>query len=205
LSLGKSWRLNQEGFDRLLGLLDPDREAAGRKYEGIRERLIRFFHWRGSLRCEDDADESIDRVIRRIEKGEPIDRVEAYVHGVAKLVLLESLRRQEQEEQKSRLFVLSLRAAGPAAEDQRRAGCLDRCLAGLGSEERELIIEYYRGEQKERIETRRALADRLRIPLDLLRLRSHRIRLQLESCLEECLGVIAERKQRGREIAPLLL
>ena len=45
----RGWDLNQEAFDELLAWLNPDRERAGRKYEDIRQRLIRIFMHRGCL------------------------------------------------------------------------------------------------------------------------------------------------------------
>ena len=45
--MNKDWFLTQEAFDALLAWLDPEREAAGRKYEEIRLRLIKLFTCRG--------------------------------------------------------------------------------------------------------------------------------------------------------------
>ena len=63
--------MSQNNFDRLLEWLGPDREKAAEKYEGIRLRLIRSYVCGG---CGDDAedlaDRTIDRVIRKLEKGE---------------------------------------------------------------------------------------------------------------------------------------
>src|SRR5262249_53598701 len=61
------WNLTQESFDRLLLWLDPDREQEGRKYELIRLRLIKVFNRYGWTTPEDLADESINRVARKID------------------------------------------------------------------------------------------------------------------------------------------
>src|SRR5262249_36046354 len=38
------WTLTLEAFERLLRWLSPDRDAAGRKYEQIRTKMVRFFN-----------------------------------------------------------------------------------------------------------------------------------------------------------------
>ena len=43
----KDWILTKEAFERLLALLDVDRELAGQKYENVRRKLIEFFEARG--------------------------------------------------------------------------------------------------------------------------------------------------------------
>ena len=59
------WILTKESFDTLLAWLDANPDAAARKYEQIRTRLIKIFVCRGCLESEDLADETIDRVARR--------------------------------------------------------------------------------------------------------------------------------------------
>ena len=58
--------LRQEDFDRLLDWLDADRERAGLAYEKIRRRLMAILASRGCLCAEELADETIDRVARRV-------------------------------------------------------------------------------------------------------------------------------------------
>src|SRR5436190_7963883 len=58
--------LRQEDFDRLLDWLDPDRERAGVVYEKIRWRLVAILASRGCVTPEEVADETIDRVARRV-------------------------------------------------------------------------------------------------------------------------------------------
>jgi DNA-directed RNA polymerase specialized sigma24 family protein len=186
MSASRNWRLTAQAFERLLDALDPDRDRAGEKYEALRSRLIQFFCWRGSPTPEEDADSTLDRVVRRLEQGEAIDRIEHYAHGVAKLVLLESLRRRERDHAGRELWLRAVPA--PAAEAEARQACLDRCLAGLPADERALILEYYQGDGTSRIRGRQALAARLGLPSEQLRLRAHRIRHRLETCLCRCLG-----------------
>src|SRR6266852_615987 len=58
--------LRQEDFDRLLSWFDPDPERAGVAYERIRWRLIAMLASRGCRVPEELADETIDRVARRV-------------------------------------------------------------------------------------------------------------------------------------------
>ena len=93
----KEWVLTREAFDKLLTCLDPDRERAGIRYEIVRLKLVKFFEWRGCESPEDQADETINRVARRIDEGEVINNLESYFLGVARLLLLESEKRRAKE------------------------------------------------------------------------------------------------------------
>ena len=63
----KTKTINQQDFDKILNRLDSDRELAGRKYESIRQRLIKIFDLRGCLVSEYLADETIDRITQKID------------------------------------------------------------------------------------------------------------------------------------------
>ena len=65
--------------------------------------------------------------------------------------------------------------------------CLDRCLDHLPASTRELVLEYYRHEKRAKIDHHMALAQRLGIAVNALRIRAHRVRKHLEKCVLECL------------------
>ena len=67
-SMGRESDLSQEAFDRLLAWLNPNRALAGEKYEEIRRRLIKIFTCRGCTCPEVLADETINRVARKVKK-----------------------------------------------------------------------------------------------------------------------------------------
>ena len=67
-------------------------------------------------------------------------------------------------------------------------------LPFLPPESRELILEYYQEDRRAKIQLRQQLADRLHIPLNALRIRTHRIRMSLEECIKSCLQSYAEEK-----------
>ena len=87
------WVLNRPAFAALLSSLDPDEARAAEKYERLRQKLIIFFSSRRGPEPEESADDTLDRVSRRIDEGEPVRDVSHFAYGVARLVLSESLRR----------------------------------------------------------------------------------------------------------------
>ena len=181
------WVLTQAAFDRLLSCLNAEREAAGQKYVEIRGNLIRFFEWRGCAFPEDHADETINRVARRVSQGEEIRNPAGYFLGVGRLVLLEVYK--EREKQQRALGELAYASPEPQHSDdlEPRAECLKRCLEGHTPDNRELILEYYQGEKAAKIETRRKLSERLKTPLNTLRMRALRLRERLQICVTDCL------------------
>lgn len=178
--------LSRESLERLLELLDPEREVAARRYQQLRRRLIRLFEWRGARFPDDLTDETISRVARRLDDGVEIRSEDPfrYFCGVAHLVFKEVLRERKRDR------LLQDPASWPPTSDDQpesddeRMTILQECLGKLGDEQRTLILEYHEGEKRERIENRRALAERLGIELNALRIRVHRTRLKLERCVQ---------------------
>jgi DNA-directed RNA polymerase specialized sigma24 family protein len=184
----QKWTLNQEAFDKLLIALDEDRETAGKKYLEIRNNLTRFFEWRGCSFPEDHADETINRIAKRVAGGEEILNHSGYAMGVARLLLLEINKGRQREQ-------LALAEIGTSSEvytepddGEGRLVCLRNCLDGLSSDNRQLILQYYQGEKGEKIKNRKKLLDNLGIPVNTLRMRALRLRERLQSCVEQCLA-----------------
>jgi|ERR1044071_7827688 DNA-directed RNA polymerase specialized sigma24 family protein len=88
--LKKNQPLTQEAFDKLLAWLNPDRDAAGQKYEAIRSKLIKYFLSKGSIEPEDLTDETINRVAQNIDEiaGKYEGTPEAYFLAVARKVCM---------------------------------------------------------------------------------------------------------------------
>src|SRR5258708_30616564 len=84
----RAWTLSSPAFDRRLAALDPDRDRAATAYEELRRRLIGLLRWWGVPSAEDLADETLDRVARKLEGGVTIENgsIGAYVRGVARMV-----------------------------------------------------------------------------------------------------------------------
>jgi DNA-directed RNA polymerase specialized sigma24 family protein len=179
-------KLTRDAFDLLLAALDSDRARAGERYENIRRKLVKFFTWERAPFPEDCADESINRVARRLAEGAPILDVERYFHGVARMVRKEvSHQRARSDAALENLPSLSSAAADP--EQDAAVECLEACLQGLDGDSRHLILRYYQGDHRVRIESRKQIAAELHIPLNALRNRALRLRTRLEGCVEECL------------------
>jgi len=187
------WAISGGSLDKLLLVLDPDRERAGQKYEAIRARLIRLFEWRGCRSPESLADETIDRVTRRVDEGVDIRAEDpgVYFCGVARNVLREywtSIQREKRFRQSEPRATFS-QGEGQLEKDEaaERLECLERCLAELSPESLRLITLYYQPNRAERIESRAQLARELGITLGSLRVRAHRIRKNLEDGVNECM------------------
>ena len=180
--------LSAVAFASLLDRLGPDREHAGAAYEHLRRALVSFFAWRGAATPEDCADETLDRLAARLDEGVAVEALPRFAHGIARLVLLEHWRRPEARGVPltgagSRHLIAPQQPEEPAALE-----CCNRCLGELGSEARSLILEYYTGDGRNRIEGRKRLARRLAISETALRNRAHRLRDQLERCITRCLA-----------------
>lgn len=186
--------MEQQGFDRLLAALDPDRDRAGQRYEALRARLARVFSWRGAPEPDRCADETLDRVARRLAEGASVPDVAAYCHGVAQNVLREQWRRPD------RALAPLESVPVPAAREpdavqaqdalhhEHRLECLDGCLARLEPSARALLVRYHATGPGSAPARRRALAAELGVPLNALRIRTHRLRAGLAACIQSCLG-----------------
>jgi DNA-directed RNA polymerase specialized sigma24 family protein len=173
--------LTADAFASLLTRLGPDAERAGSAYEHLRRALVSFFAWRGAATPEECADETLDRLATRLDKGVVVEDVARFAHGIARLVLLEHWRRPE-----ARGVPLEDLASGPAAAteaDDDVLPRLDRCLDELAPDSRQLILEYYGGEGRSRIDRRKGMAHALGASESALRNRAQRLRDQLERCL----------------------
>ncbi|SRR6266481_10080547 len=181
------WILSQEAFDRLLHALDPDREHAGQQYQEIRHKLTKLFEWRGCPFPEDHADETINRVARRIEEGEDVRDVRKYFFGVARLVVLEIRKLQARDHRVLNRQPELQTTLDNISQPDSRIDFLNQCLETLLPDQREIVLAYYQGEKNAKIQNRQKLSGRLNVALNTLRMRVLRIRDQLEACVEECL------------------
>lgn len=184
----QKWPMTSQAFDKLLAAFAPDREEAGKEYERIRTRLIRYFEWRTVVPGDDWADETFNRVARRIDEGKVIDDLIAFIFGVARHICKEVIRDRDREPAPLDETRESQYAPAPdPVESDDREDCFDRCMEKLLPDNRDLILEYYQEERRAKIQLRQRIAERLHIPLNALRIRAHRIRISLEKCIGECL------------------
>lgn len=184
MAVSSSPNLTPEEFDALLALLHPDREKAGEIYEDIRRRLIRIFEWRGCARSSELADEVYNRVARKVVGGLTFQRSDPfpYFSAVAHHVFQEAVRREAREHQALDNEGWSF-AASLEQETDRRLDHLRDCLQILGSAQRRLLLRYHEADQ--RIRARKDLCHELGIPMNALRIRVHRLRKKVESCVQD--------------------
>jgi RNA polymerase sigma factor (sigma-70 family) len=202
----KDWTLTAEAFDSLLTWLDADRACAGLRYENIRAKLIKYFDYRGCLQPDDLADETINRVARRILDGKEIWASDPanYFYGVARNLVREYWGSPERDFS----AVGCLPAPAHPFEDtiktkaieqerwlmEKQLELLEECMQKLSVENRELIITYYQGERGDKIRNRKEMAERLGIPPNALRIRVYRIREKLEKYVMESLNQMPHAK-----------
>src|SRR5579863_6914796 len=89
--------LSKPQLDALLAALGSGSGQVGEQYVKLRHKLVDFFLWNRSNRPQEDADESMDRLAKRIAEGEPIVNLASYAQKIARLVLLESNARSRRE------------------------------------------------------------------------------------------------------------
>jgi RNA polymerase sigma factor (sigma-70 family) len=195
--LEHNWSFHGAAFRRLLHWLDEGADSGGEKYLEIRHRLVLYFARKNCARPDDLADETLNRVARRLEEtGGITDSPPRYCYIVARFVFLEYYRKAELREvsltdimvsrqAESSLFAASRPdVAGLAKEG--RLDCLDRCLGALDQEQRTLLLDYYKDEKSEKIAKRRQIAERLGISVNALSIRACRLREKLQACVRKC-------------------
>lgn len=175
-------------FEELLLWLDPDPDGTGipnsdrgaEKYEKIRQRVIRIYRTRGYHRAEEVADEALDRFERKAKKlrlyykGDPA----VYVYAIAKRVYKEFLRED------SKTITPPPSPTDDVEEVELRHAWLEHCLKLLKPESRKLILRFYQGEKREKIDNRKRLAAELGINAKALSLRALHVRQKLSECMK---------------------
>jgi len=151
------------------------------KYEEIRKRLIKIFTGRACAEAEDLADETINRVISKLNELGPEfegDRGR-YFFGVANKVYLESKRRKSPQPPQF--------TPPDPNQIELEFRCMERCIETLSEGNRYLLLQYYGAEGSTKVEQRKRLAEELGIAPNALRIRAYRIRVCLQDCMEKCI------------------
>lgn len=199
LKTKRGWAPTQRAFRRLLGWLDEGGDSGGRSYLEMHRRLVAYFDRKNCPTPDELADKTLNRVARRLEEEEGAIVTETpakYCYTVARHVFMEHLRETRKadalvDDARLRPHVNDLAAAEAAREKElkeKMLDCLEECAGKLGPRDRELIIRYYTGKGRARIEGRRALAEELGVTVNALSIRACRIRDKLEGCVGRCVG-----------------
>lgn len=190
--LKRRWEPNEAALQRLLAWLDQGADSEGQCYVELRERLVLYFARRNGPAPEDLADETLNRVARRLEETGSIDDIvpARYCYIVAKFVLLEALRQRGRQVDFSsgdhEVATQPRIIDEAAAEHERAVTCLERCLAECAPSDRQLILDYYRTDSGSASAQRKLLAGRLGLTANSLAIRACRIRSRLERCVRLC-------------------
>jgi RNA polymerase sigma factor (sigma-70 family) len=191
-----SWSdaMRRQAWNRLLRFLAASnrKQSAGAAYETTRQRLVRFFNRWEPANSQDLADETLDRLAQILGHASTseIRNPSAYIIGIARRVWVERVKVETARRNKLRkLMATSEVQAEPTPPSHEHLEALRRCLGELSPGDRELLILYYYDNSPQtRIATRRALSKAFGLSAGSLRVRIHRLRLQLECRLAEVLS-----------------
>jgi DNA-directed RNA polymerase specialized sigma24 family protein len=193
--------LTREEFAKFLAALDSDRNQAAKKYEVLHRKLVKLFERRQCVHPEEFADETIDRLVKRLGTAE-IPDISLFAYGIARNICFEIQRKTHRLVSIQEHYWHEDLLVGDGDPEHniiavlgnaQNLGCLTKCLAALPLECHELIIEYYRGEKQERITQRKDLARKRGISIEALHTQANRVRDKLRICVTRCL----RKRQQG--------
>lgn len=178
----------KENFDKVLEWLSTDRDEAGARFENIRDGLIRYFRLKGCHDAETLADESMNRVIKRIDTLDLTTGASkpSIFYGFARNVFREFIRFEKNrtiqlnEELKQTLVGSVMFSENPAID------CLRECVSHLDILDGKLIVDYYIEVGQSKVSARQQLALHNELTIGALHTRIHRIKGILRPCVEKC-------------------
>lgn len=165
------------------------------KYQGLRQKLIYFFAHQNCADPEGLADESIYRFLSAAGKATIVDP-DKFLFGIAKHVAHEYHRQPKPEQlpegdppENTHTTVLPDPLPGfDQQAEERNARCLQKCLQQFTPAQRQLLLDYYRGDgEGAQKRNRKDMAARLGIkPTDLTN-RFLRLKRKLAELMAQCL------------------
>ena len=195
----KNWTITSSAFHKLLDWLDEGNNSDGRNYLEMRQRLVAYFDRKNCATPDDLADETLNRVARRLQEAGMIESETPakYCYITARFVFMEHLRGAAgnrsvalddvlRQPQGVKHFVAANSDDEQQKVKEKMLDCLERCTSKLNPDNRQIIVSYYFGDERIKIENRRALAQKLGISANALSIRACRIRAQLELCVGKC-------------------
>lgn len=195
--LRRNWTSTEDAFQQFLKWLDQGADSHGEKYLEMRRRLAAYFDRKNCVSPDELADETLSRVAQKLEEKGAITGLSPahYCYVIAKFVFLEYLRSGDRVQVSlEELPGGADSQSSPPAQSERldlagegdRLECLEHCLNKLPATDRELILDYYQGERRPKIERRSEIALRLGVTMNALSIRACRIRQRLEVCVRRC-------------------
>ena len=188
----QDWEPNKESFQDFLNWLNGGGNSDSQRYLELRQRLELYFDRKNCVAPSQLADQTLNRVIRKLKENGDINGVAPlqYCHSVAKDVFLEALRADNRSPFYPPVSTTNPKNVGRqpvtlqepnAAPEQKKK--IAACVESLSSSDREVLVEYYRGPHRSRIEHRAALAARLGLTANALGSRAFGLRKRLEACI----------------------
>lgn len=158
------------------------------EFEKLRSRIIRIFARRQCEVPEDLADETILRVVAKLDDlrtsivGDP----SRFFYGVARNVYREYARRPRGLPLVEELDLAETPDEETARKELNHA-CLEACMGRLDPGDRELLAAYYGHDGGSQIDHRKELALSLGLGRNALRIKAYRIRRRLQDCVLRCI------------------
>ncbi len=178
----------KEEFDIFLSKLHSDRDRAGEEYILLWQKLVIYFQMRACLVADELADETINRVVKKVAGGEIPRNIMAFCYGFARLVYLEHQKKPGTNrgplvDQPDTHFV-----GIEELSRKERQTCFDKCLRELPIEEARMLVEYCHHEDRINRDVRKKMAEKQGLSQTALRIRVYRTRLKLQVCMKNCIG-----------------
>jgi len=181
--------LTASSFQILLDRLDADPASAATKYEDLRIKIAHLLRWRGCAESHADelADRTLDRVAIKLASGESVENLNAFTAAVARFIWLEHSRKNKVDAVGDELPELPVEPDIDLDDPEPRMRCLRRCITRFADEDKVLVVGYYDTDAGEISKNaRKRLADTFGLTLNALKVRACRLRMRLESCINEC-------------------
>lgn len=135
--------MDEAAFKMLLVALRSDAGDGSGEYLKLRLKVVKFFEFNRSQFADDLADVVMDRLADRLHEKGHIKHLQAFVYGVARRVLLESLRKIRRERRMLEGLYRALQLSPDSHPVEVRHECLLCCLAELPKDRGDLMIRYY--------------------------------------------------------------
>ena len=177
--------MSPEDFARILALLSPDAEEAGRRYTSLHKKLTGFFGMKGIPDPLTAADETFDRAVLKIGAGSIVPDVGKYCFGIARNIARERRRFIQRETLAFHKFIEDVDDS-PVTQLERIYGILKPCFEQLALEDQQLLAAYCQQVQgRARAEVRRQLAETMKVTMLALRVKVTRLRNRLTDCVQK--------------------
>ena len=148
------------------------------------------------MQADDLADETLNRVMKWVEEHdrEHDEEPAKICYNTARFVFHESLRKPVYETKDVSDLpkppaVDPRQIAALEEEEQgkeKRLTCLEGCSQKLPLDDRDLIVRYYYGEQRVKLDNRKTLAAERGMTANALSIKACRIRDKLRACVTTC-------------------